>query len=86
MQIGDTYSVSEAKRYCCVVDPKTTKHCSANKHCCSQLAVKMSKIHRTRYGVYLVIIKGLFSLVLHTNICCGYSLESPQHGNSSEYP
>ena len=25
-----------------------------------------------------MIIKGQFSTVLHKNICCGYSLESPQ--------
>ena len=27
---------------------------------------------------YLVIILGYFSLVLHKNICCGYTLEVPQ--------
>ena len=32
-----------------------------------------------------MIIKGLFSLFLHKNIHCGYSLESPQRGNFNEY-
>ena len=27
---------------------------------------------------YLVILMGLFSPVLHKNICCGYSVEVPQ--------
>ena len=30
-----------------------------------------------RYGGYLMIIEAQFSSVLHKNICCGYSLESP---------
>ena len=33
-----------------------------------------------------MIIKGWFCLFLHKNICCGYSLESPQWGDSNEYP
>ena len=32
-----------------------------------------------------MIITGEFSIVLHKNICCGYSLESPRCGNSNEY-
>ena len=24
--------------------------------------------------------------ILHKNLCCGYSLESPQQGDSNEYP
>ena len=32
-----------------------------------------------------MIIKGEFSTVLN-NICSGYSLESPQRGDSNEYP
>ena len=35
---------------------------------------------------YLVIIMGWFSPVLHKNICCGYSLETPHRGTSNEYP
>ena len=35
---------------------------------------------------YLVIIRGYFSLVLHKNICCGYSSEAPWEGASNEYP
>ena len=27
-----------------------------------------------------------FYLVLHKNVCCGYSLESPGRGDSNEYP
>ena len=30
--------------------------------------------------------KGLFSSVLHKNISCEYSLESPRRGDSNEYP
>ena len=33
-----------------------------------------------------MIIMGSFSPVLHTNICCGYSLEAPRRGASNEYP
>ena len=33
-----------------------------------------------------MIIKGYFSLFLHKNLCCGYSLESPRRGDSNEYP
>ena len=35
-----------------------------------------------------MISEGQFSSVLHKNICCGYSLESPRRGdsNSNEYP
>ena len=33
-----------------------------------------------------MIIEGSFSSVLHKNICCGYSLESPRRGDSNEYP
>ena len=32
-----------------------------------------------------MIIEGLFSSVLHKNICCGYALESHWGGNSNEY-
>ena len=32
-----------------------------------------------------MIIKEKFSLVLHKNVCCGYSLESPRRGDSNEY-
>ena len=38
-----------------------------------------------RKGGYLVIIKGEFSIVLHKNIYCWYSLKSPQQGDSNEY-
>ena len=30
-------------------------------------------------------IRSVFCLVLHENICCGYSLEAPQWGTSNEY-
>ena len=34
-----------------------------------------------------MIILGQFSPVLHKNICCGYSLEVPHRGwTSNEYP
>ena len=33
-----------------------------------------------------MIIKGQFCLFLHKNVCCEYSLESPQRGDSNEYP
>ena len=33
-----------------------------------------------------MIIRGYFSPVLHKNICCEYSLESPRRGDSNEYP
>ena len=33
-----------------------------------------------------MIIKGKFSIVLHKNIYCGYSLESPRPGNSNKHP
>ena len=34
---------------------------------------------------YFMIILGYFFLVLHKNICCGYSLEEPCQGASNEY-
>ena len=37
-------------------------------------------------GGYLVIIEGWFSIFLHKIICCGYSLETLQRGDSVEYP
>ena len=33
-----------------------------------------------------MIIKGSFWFFLHKNICFGYTLESPQRGDSNEYP
>ena len=30
--------------------------------------------------------EGYFSIILHENISCGYSLESPRQGDSNEYP
>ena len=33
-----------------------------------------------------MMIKRSFSSILHKNICCGYSLESPQRGDSNEHP
>ena len=33
-----------------------------------------------------MIIKQWLCLILHKNICCGYSLESPRQGDSNEYP
>ena len=35
---------------------------------------------KDRKGGYLVIIKGYFSIFFHKNLCCWYSLESPQQG------
>ena len=35
--------------------------------------------------MYLMIILGQFSLVLHNNIFCEYSLEAPHRGASNEY-
>ena len=32
-----------------------------------------------------MIIEGYFSIVLHKNIHCRYSLESPRRGDSNEY-
>ena len=33
-----------------------------------------------------MITEGYFLSVLHKNVICGYSLESPQQGDSNEYP
>ena len=33
-----------------------------------------------------MITEGQFSSVLHKNVCCGCSLESPRQGDSNEYP
>ena len=33
-----------------------------------------------------MIIRGLFSSVLHKNIRCGFSLELPRRSDSNEYP
>ena len=49
------------------------------------LPASEDKEHRKRLGGHLMIIKGKFSTVLHKNMCCGYSLESPQQGDSNEY-
>ena len=42
------------------------------------------------YNIYIATDKRgihiIFSLFLHENICCGYSLEVPQQGTSNEYP
>ena len=36
--------------------------------------------------IQVIIIKGYFFFSLHINLCCGCSLESPRHGDSSEHP
>ena len=33
-----------------------------------------------------MITEGYFLSALHKNLCCGYSLESLQQGDSNEYP
>ena len=33
-----------------------------------------------------MFIRLIFFLLLHENLCCGYSLEAPHGGASNEYP
>ena len=42
--------------------------------------------NKERIWWYLMIIKWLFCLFLHKNLCCGCSLESPRRGDSNEHP
>ena len=51
-----------------------------------QCLFSKTTFQQNRQGGYLVIIKINFSLVLHKNIRCGYSLESHRRGDSNEYP
>ena len=48
--------------------------------------ILVSTFQWNRQVGYLMITEGQFSSVLHKNICCGYSLESPRWGDSNEYP
>ena len=34
----------------------------------------------------MIFFLGNFSIVLHKNVCCGYSLEVPYRCTSNEYP
>ena len=42
--------------------------------------------HNSKEDIFSTIIKvWIFFLFIHKNICCGYSLETPQRGASNEY-
>ena len=41
---------------------------------------------KSRYDIFQPNSSDFFFLLLHENICCGYSLEAPQQGASNEYP
>ena len=48
-----------------------------------QLAVHL---HSSMGGAFFSSIKIYFFLLLHKNICCGYSLEASRRDASNEYP
>ena len=43
-------------------------------------------VYRKKKQIVFYVNLGKSSIFLHINIYCGYSLESPRQGDSSEYP
>ena len=54
---------------------------SGKRLCCSHTQYTVEQIRRVFDDNWRIIF-----IILHKNICCGYSLESPRRGDSNEHP
>ena len=81
-----SYILAETPRLVC----NPTLHRSLIRRACEELFFFFYFQPKFIGGIvkedYLVMILGYFFLLLHKNICCGYSLEVPHRGTSNEYP